>query len=300
MKLRQYIDELAQRFEAAGLHYGHGTDNAADEAVYLVFAGLDLDFNMSPEQWAERIVQPAEHERLEALARQRIEQRIPVAYLVGQAWFAGMAFHSDERALVPRSPIAELIDGGFEPLLAGAPSRILDLCAGGGCIGIACAAAFPSAQVELAELSADALKLARANVRRHGLEERVQLRHGDLFDAVEGFYDLIVANPPYVSEQEWQELPTEYGREPAMGLLAEDNGLSIPLTILARAADHLNDGGVLILEVGHSWQLLQQRLADVPLLWLEFEHGGEGVLAMTREQLLACAPALHAAASAEA
>src|SRR5690606_23590675 len=215
----------------------------------------------------------------------RIEERVPVAYLVGEAWFCGLPFKVDERVLIPRSPIAELINNRFEPLLNREPLRILDLCTGSGCIGIACALAFPDAQVDLADISTDALQLAQENVQRHGLEQQVRVIESDLFTAVQGPYDLIVTNPPCVSRQEVDELPAEYHHEPELGLLSLDDGLDIPLRILREAAAHLHEDGVLVLEVGYSREALTARLPGVPLLWLEFEHGGDGVCALTAQQL---------------
>lgn len=281
MTLQDYITELAGRFREADLFYGHGTDNAEDEAFYLVFAALGLDFSTP----AERELEAEEQAQLEALARRRMQEHVPVAYLVGKAWFAGLAFYSDERALVPRSPLAELIINRFEGILARPPATVLDLCSGGGCIGIACASAFPGARVDLADISPEALSLAEENIALHGLEQRVTTLHSDLFESIRDRYDLIVCNPPYVSAEEAAELPPEYHREPALGLVARDDGLSIPLTILARASEYLSTKGVLILELGHSWPTLQQRLQALPLLWLSFDNGGEGVLAIYREQL---------------
>ncbi|HTR00191.1 MAG TPA: 50S ribosomal protein L3 N(5)-glutamine methyltransferase, partial [Candidatus Acidoferrum sp.] len=196
-------------------------------------------------------------------------------------------FFVDERVLVPRSPFAELIDKRFEPLLSQSPRRILDLCTGGGCIGIACAKMFPAAQVVLADLSADALEVARINVDKHGVADRVQLVQSDLFANVEGKFDLIVTNPPYVGADEYHELPREYLTEPQLGLLTGDDGLEIPLRILDQAAEHLADEGLLLLETGATWPLLDEARSDLPLLWLEFDHGGEGICAITRRQLLA-------------
>jgi ribosomal protein L3 glutamine methyltransferase len=226
------------------------------------------------------------------LASRRIRERIPVAYLVGEAWFAGLPFFVDERVLIPRSPIAELIHSGFEPLLPAEPSRVLDLCCGSGCIGIATAVSFPQAQVDLADISADALDVARRNISRHALQGRVQALQSDLFlqltehCQVAGKYDLIVSNPPYVSADEVAELPAEYRQEPALGLLSDDSGLAIPLQILRDAADYLNPGGVLILELGYSWPLLSERYPQLSVTWLEFDSGGEGVLAIDREALI--------------
>lgn len=283
-QLGPYLDALAERFEEAELFFGHGTGDAWDEAVYLTFAALGISFE-EDDSVMERPLLPDEVARVEALAIRRMEERIPVAYLVGEAWFCGLPFKVDNRVLIPRSPISELINNRFEPLLSREPLRILDLCTGSGCIGIACALAFPDAEVDLSDVSTDALQLARENVVRHGLEERVRVIESDLLQSVAGPYDLIVTNPPYVSRQEIDELPAEYHHEPELGLLSSDDGLDIPLRILREAGAHLSDDGLLVLEVGYSRDALSARLAGAPLLWLEFERGGDGVCALTAEQL---------------
>lgn len=284
MRVIDFIRETATRFQDAGLYYGHGTDNAADEAVYLIYASLGIDFAESPEQQTGELTEQ-DLVRLRALVSRRVEEQVPVAYLVEKAWFAGRPFHCDSRALVPRSPIAELIVNGFQPLLRRQPERVLDLCTGGGCIGIACALQFPASRVELADISRDCLDLAAENIALHDLAGRVQTRESDLFAALEGRFDLIVSNPPYVSEQEWSALPAEYRHEPALALLSEEQGLEIPLRILRQAGDYLHEDGLLILEVGFSAEALQARLPALPILWLDFEEGGEGVLAITARQL---------------
>ena len=283
-QLGTWLDALAQRFEEAELFFGHGTGDPWDEAVYLTFAALGISFD-EDDSVMERPLQPQEVARVEALAVRRIEERIPVAYLVGEAWFCGLPFKVDERVLIPRSPIAELINNRFEPLLVREPLRILDLCTGSGCIGIACALAFEDARVDLSDISADALQLARENVIRHGLQERVQVLESDLLQSLQGPYDLIVTNPPYVSRQEIDDLPAEYRHEPELGLLSRDDGLDIPLRILREAAAYLSEDGLLVLEVGYSREALTARLPEVPLLWLEFGQGGDGVCALTAGQL---------------
>lgn len=285
MKVGEYINEVASRFEQAGLFYGHGTDNADDEALYLVFSYLGLDYAGDESQF-ERSLSEQELSELRQLADRRIDERVPVAYLVGEAWFAGLPFHSDARALVPRSPLAELILNYYSPLLSEPPARVLDLCTGGGCIGIASAVVFADAEVDLADISVDALALAEQNIRRHQLQSRVKTVASDLFDGVNGRYDLIVSNPPYVSAEEVMGLPAEYAHEPSLGLLSDEEGLLIPLQIMRQAPDFLTEQGVLVLEVGYSWEALMSRYPELPVIWLEFEQGGEGVMAITRESLI--------------
>ena len=284
MLLSQYIQQLASRFGDAGIHCGHGTDNVHDEAVYLVFGALVLDFALSVNE-QDRKLTPEEIQALDRLAAKRIDERVPAAYLLGRAWFAGFEFLCDRRALIPRSPIAELVANGFEPLLDAEPGRVLDLCCGGGCIGIACALRFPGCEVELADICGDALALARENIAFHGLGSRVQTTKSDLFDELHGKYDLILSNPPYVSRAEIEQLPLEYSHEPSLGLHGGSQGLEIPSRLLQQAGEYLNPGGCLILETGHSAQALQERFPKTRFLWLEFEHGGEGVCALNAEQL---------------
>lgn len=284
MTLADCLEELCQQFEEADLYYGHGTDNAWDEAVYLIFSVLGLSFD-EDDSITSRSVTPEEYERVAALARRRTAERVPVAYLVGEAWFAGLPFKVDSRVLIPRSPIAELIANEFAGLLPAEPHRILDLCTGSGCIGISCALAFPDVEVDLADISEDALALALENVVRHGVEERLHIIQADLFAGLDEKYDLIVTNPPYVSREEVDELPEEYRHEPELGLVSDDDGLEIPLRILREAPQYLSESGVLIMEVGYSWQALAARLPQVPFLWLEFANGGEGVCMLTARQL---------------
>lgn len=284
MNVHECVEFVAQQFDAAKLYYGHGTDNPWDEAVYLVFTLAGLPFGEDPDD--DHILDDHTYASIEKLARRRIEERRPMAYLLQEAWFAGLPFHVDERVLIPRSPIAELIHSQFEPLLPHAPTRILDLCTGSGCIGIAAAVAFPGARVELSDISPDALALAQLNIDRHQLQSRVTALQSDLFDQLRGPYDLIIANPPYVSAEEVAELPPEYRHEPVAALLSEEEGLALPLAILRQAAGFLSEQGVLVLEVGYSWPLLAERHPELPVTWLEFEHGGEGVLAISRADLL--------------
>jgi len=280
---QELLEEMAAELENAGLFFGHGTDNAWDEACWLLetvlarqgTANLQLDSRLEPSELA----------MVSSLLKERIISRKPLAYLLHEAWFCGLPFYVDERVLVPRSPFAELIQKQFEPLLTVQPQRILDLCTGSGCIGIACALAFPEAEVVLADVSAEALEVAQINIDKFGVGDRVSLAQADLFDGIEGTFDLIVTNPPYVAPEEYADLPEEYHREPELGLVTQTHRLDIPLRILAAAANYLKPAGLLIMETGATWQLLAQKYAGIPFLWLEFEFGGEGICALTREQL---------------
>lgn len=283
MKIAEYIQQTAARLDSADLCYGHGTDNPLDDAFYLIYGLLGIDF--SDEQAAQNELSSEQEIILEAALRRRIDERVPTAYLVGRAWFAGHEFFCDERALVPRSPLAELIGGEFEPLLHEPADKVLDVCTGGGSIGIATALLWPDCEVDLLDISPSALELAKKNIALHGLEGRVRVIESDLFAAIESRYDLILANPPYVSVQEYEALPDEFSHEPSLGLISDDAGLQIPLNILRDAVDHLSTEGLLVMEVGYSHPQLSERLKQVPLLWLEFERGGEGVLALTAREL---------------
>lgn len=284
--IQDYIRWGATRFNRAGLWFGHGTDNALDEAAQLVLGALDLEPGL-PAAFRQCRLTPAERVAVTDLIERRVTERVPVAYLTGRAWFAGLQFDVNDQVLVPRSPIAELVEAGFEPWIDGERvGRVLDLCAGSGCIGIAAALFLPDADVDLVDISPAALEVARRNVARHGVGDRVRVLESDLFDALAGQrYDVIVCNPPYVSREELASLPPEYRREPTLGLLGGDDGLDLVLLILMGAGRHLTEAGILILEVGNAARELEQRLPRVPWTWLEFERGGEGVLLLTREQL---------------
>jgi ribosomal protein L3 glutamine methyltransferase len=293
------IRYAASRFSAAGLTCGHSHDNAIDEASHLVLSSLHLPPDMPPAYGAARVTASEKAEVL-ALIDRRIETREPVAYMVGEAWFAGMPFKSDPRALVPRSPIAELIEDGFSPWLDGREvESALDLCTGSGCIGIAMAAYNPRWQVDLADISDAALALARENIARHQLGAQVRAVRSDLFAGLaDARYDLIVSNPPYVTEAEYAALPGEYAHEPKLGLTAGADGLDLALRILAEAPAHLTDGGLLIVEVGDSERALATLLPAVPFVWLEFKVGPMGVFALERRDLIEHADAIRAAAGA--
>lgn len=285
--IRDFIRFGASQFRAARLSFGHGTDNAIDEAAWLVLHALNLPLDL-PETWWNSLLAPAERRRVEAALRMRITTRKPAAYITREAWFMGLPFYVDERVLIPRSPIAELIEAGFSPWLdPDAIGRVLDLCTGSGCIGLATATVLPEAEIWLSDLSPDALAVARRNVREHGLEERVTLAASDVFESLADApgFDLIVSNPPYVDAGEMAALAPEYRHEPSLGLAAGADGLDIVRRILAGAKARLNAGGVLIVEVGNSQPALEAAFPDLPFTWLEFAGGGEGVFLLTRDQL---------------
>lgn len=284
--LTDFVRWGASRFAEAGLHYGHGTDNPVDEALVLVRHALHLEHDLPREFYAARLTDPEKRAVAELIER-RITERVPAPYLTGEAWFAGLPFFVDRRVLIPRSPFAELIDDGFEPWLEpGRVERVLDLCTGSGCIAIACALAFPTADVDAVELSPDALEVARRNVARHAVEERVTLLEGDLWAPVAGrSYDLIVSNPPYVSDAAMAALPPEYAHEPELGLHSGPEGLDVVGRVLAGAREHLRPGGVLVVEVGEAADAVALAWPELPFTWLEFSRGGSGVFLLTAEEL---------------
>jgi ribosomal protein L3 glutamine methyltransferase len=296
-----FIRYGASRFSAAGLTFGHSHDNPIDEATHLVLASLHLPPDIPPAYGVGKLT-AEERERVLALIERRVEERQPVAYLVGETWFAGLKFKSDRRALVPRSPIAELIESGFAPWLDHRPvERALDLCTGSGCIGIAMAEYNPEWQVDIVDISPEALSLARENIAFQHVEGRVEAIESDLFAGLAGrTYDLIVSNPPYVTEAEYAALPGEYSHEPKLGLTSGADGLDLCLRMLDEAANYLSEDGLLIVEVGESEHALAALLPDVPFVWIEFKVGAMGVFALERRDLVRHAKAIRSAAAARA
>lgn len=285
--LRDYVRWGASRFKQAGLFFGHGTESAVDEAAALVLHALHLPHNL-PGGYFSSVLTPDERGDVVKLLECRITERKPAAYLTREAWFCGLPFYVDERVLVPRSPIGELIEKQFSPWLNNPDevTEILDLCTGSGCIAIACAMAFPDAYVDAVDISPDALAVAEINIVKHELEGQVQAIQSDLFSALEGKrYDIIVSNPPYVNTDEWRNLPPEYHAEPRLGLESANNGLDCALRILRHAERYLKPDGLLVVEVGSSAEALLSAYPSVPFCWIDFERGGDGVFVFAAEQL---------------
>ncbi len=272
-------------FTKAKLTFGHGTDNAWDEAVALALAVLELPPHVE-RSVLKRVLTDQEKTVLLGLIQRRIEERIPAPYLTHEAWFADLKFYVDERVIIPRSPMGELILNGFQPWLGGhSVHRILDLCTGSGCIAITCASIFPDATVDAVDISKEAIAVAAINVQQHQCADRVTLIQADLFAKSEGKkYDIIISNPPYVDKTEMDHLPPEYRFEPRLALEAGDDGLQIVKRILKEAPYHLTESGLLWVEVGNAAEALQLQYPKVPFTWLEFERGGQGVFLLAAEE----------------
>lgn len=285
--VNDYLRFATSQFNQAELYFGHGSDNAWHEAITLVMFGLYLPEELCEQVMLSRITDEEKYHVL-ALIQRRISENIPAPYITNQAFFATLPFYVDERVLIPRSPIGELIEQQFAPFISPdkPPARILDLCTGSGCIAIACASVFPEAEVDALDLSTDALNVAQINIEHHGLEHRVIPMESDVFSQVHNLrYDLIVSNPPYVDQDDIDSLPAEYSHEPEMGLGCGADGLDIVRVILAEAESHLNDDGLLICEVGNSQVHVEALYPEVPFTWLNFERGGHGVFMLSKAVL---------------
>jgi ribosomal protein L3 glutamine methyltransferase len=286
--IRDFLRWGMTQFQRANCYYGHGTDNAYDEALGLILHTLALPIDTPLPVLDARLI-PSERADVLRVLKMRFRQHLPAPYITGEAWFANYKFVVDERVLIPRSPLAELIEERFAPWLNsdGETLRVLDLCTGSGCIGIACALYLPEAEVVVSDISSDALDVALTNIERHDLQDRVQVVQSDLFAALAGErFDVIVSNPPYVDATDMSALPLEFEHEPRMALEAGDDGLDLVCVMLREAAEYLNENGLLIVEVGNSWVALEESYPTVPFTWLEFERGGDGVFLLTREQLI--------------
>ena len=275
-------------FEQNQLYYGHGTDCPWDEAVYLLSYELGLP-PQADRSLLDKSLSDDQVKRIELLFKRRVDERLPAPYLTGQAWFCSLPFYIDQRVIVPRSPIAELIYNQFQPWCISSPSKILDLCTGSGCIGIACSYAFQEAEVVLSDICPDALAVAQINVDQHDVADRVMILQSDLFENFDAehahSFDLIVSNPPYVDADDLASMPEEYSHEPTLALASGADGLDFTRRLLKQAVHYLSDQGVLVVEVGNSAEALEQAFPQVPFTWLEFEQGGQGVFVITREQL---------------
>jgi ribosomal protein L3 glutamine methyltransferase len=301
MTARDFIHLGAELFTRKGLTFAHGTDNAEDEAAALVLHALGIGYDQ-PDSVLDQPLGTVQCAHIRSLLQARASTRKPAAYLVNEAWFAGMPFYVDERVLVPRSPIAELVECGFHPWIDPlCVTRVLDLCTGSGCIAVASALAFPDAGVDAADISRDALEVARINIRRHGLDDRVSPVVSDVFTGLAGqAYDIIVSNPPYVPVEEMAHLAAEFRHEPELGLVAGADGMDIVVHILRDAAQHLSPGGILVVEVGHYRDILEDLFPEVPFMWLDLQHGGEGVFLLDAGQLAGCQESFNQAACSRA
>lgn len=287
--VRTAVESGAESFTAAKLYFGHGTATAIDEAAYFVSFVLGSS-PIIPENAIESVLTKSQRDKILNLFTIRISKKIPASYITHEAWFAGYQFYVDERVLVPRSPIAELIDEQFSPWLNWSLEKksrtMLDLCSGSGCIGIAAALSFSDINVHLSDISDDALKVAKINIDNYELFNRATLIKSDIFDQIKAFqYDLIVSNPPYVDALDMSNLEQEFLAEPQLGLKAGNNGLDIVIPMLRDAGHYLTDDGILIVEVGNSAAALQEMFPEVAFTWLEFEYGGEGVFLLEANQV---------------
>jgi ribosomal protein L3 glutamine methyltransferase len=282
----QALQYCHETLENSDVYFGHGTDNAWDEAVQLVLSVADLPLDADDGVLPHPLDDEA-FARMQALLQQRITEHLPLPYLMGRAWFAGLEFRCDQRAIIPRSPIAELILHDFQPWYSGPkPRHILDLCCGGGCIGLAVAHYFPEVEVDLLDIDAAALDLARENVAQLGLGGRVRVLQSNLFDALgDERYDLILSNPPYVDAADLATMPAEFHHEPELALGSGPDGLDLARSILAGAPNFLKESGLLIVEVGNSWVALEEAYPRLPFTWVEFERGGHGVFALSARDL---------------
>jgi len=275
------------RFNQANLFFGHGTTNAYDEAAYLILHTLHLPLDRL-EPFLDARLLPEEVDAVVEILRRRVEERLPAPYLTHEAWLGDLRFYVDERVIVPRSFIAELLREHLQPWVEDpeAISSGLDMCTGSGCLAILMALTFPNALIDAVDLSTDALDVARRNVADYGLEDQLTLIQSDLFTALDGRrYDLIVSNPPYVNAPSMQTLPEEYRREPVGALASGEDGLEHVRTILREAPKHLNKGGLLVVEIGHNRDALEEAFPELPFTWLETSAGDEHVFLLTREQL---------------
>lgn len=287
--IRDWLRFTVSRFEEAGIFFGHGTDNAYDEAVWLVMGALHLPLD-TLDNFLDASITESERRHLAHLIERRITERVPTAYLLREAWLRGYKFYVDERVIVPRSFIAELLDDGLSPWIEFPEmvESVADICTGSGCLGILLADTFPNAEVDVIDISSDAIAVCNINIANYGLQDRVHAVQSDMFKDLQGrSYDLIISNPPYVDAPSMAQLPQEYRTEPQIALGSGEAGLDHTRTLLREAANHLNDGGILVVEIGHNRDALLEAYPYLPFTWLEVESGNQFVFLLTKEQLVA-------------
>jgi len=286
--IRDWLRFTVSRFEEAGVFYGHGTDNAYDEAAWLILAALHLPHN-TLENFLDAVITESERRHLAHLIERRITERIPTAYLVREAWLRGFKFYVDERVIVPRSHIAELLEEQLAPWIE-YPEKVksaADICTGSGCLGILLAHTFPNAAIDVTDISSDAITVANINIANYGLQQRVTAIQSDMFKALKGkTYDLIISNPPYVDALSMAALPQEYRNEPQLALASGVAGLDHTRILLSEAPKYLNKGGLLVVEIGHNRDALLKAYPKLPFTWLEVEAGDAFVFVLSKEQLV--------------
>ncbi|BCM24591.1 50S ribosomal protein L3 N(5)-glutamine methyltransferase [Methyloradius palustris] len=286
--IRDWLRFTVSRFEESGIFFGHGTDNAYDEAVWLIMSGLHLPMD-TLENFLDAVITEAERKHLAHLIERRITDRTPTAYLLREAWLKGFKFYVDERVIVPRSFIAELLENGLSPWIEYQEmvESAADICTGSGCLGVLMAHAFPNAAIDVIDISPDAIAVANINIANYGLQDQISAIQSDMFSALSGkTYDLIISNPPYVDAPSMAQLPQEYRNEPQIALGSGIAGLDHTHTILNEVGNYLNDGGILVVEIGHNRDALIEAYPELPFIWLEVESGNAFVFLLTKEQLL--------------
>ncbi|HQN64300.1 MAG TPA: 50S ribosomal protein L3 N(5)-glutamine methyltransferase [Methylophilus sp.] len=286
--IRDWVRFAVSRFEETGIFFGHGTDNSYDEAVWLVLRALHLPMD-TLDNFQDAVITQKERQHLAYLIEQRVTKRTPTAYLLREAWLQGFKFYVDERVIVPRSFIAELLPEGLTPWIEFPEmvENIVDICTGSGCLGVLLADAYPNAHVDLVDISPAAIDVCNININQYGLQDRISAIQSDMFAALKGKrYDLIISNPPYVDAPSMAQLPQEYRQEPQLALGSGEAGLDHTHTLLKEAANHLIEGGVLVVEIGHNREALLDAYPDVPFVWLEVSSGNQFVFLLTKEDLL--------------
>lgn len=283
--IQDFIRWTYSRFRKSDIFYGHGTDNAWDEAVQLVLGALSLPLDFPVEHLASRLTND-EKKRILKFVDRRIKDREPLPYILGEAWFMGLPFKVTKDTLIPRSPIMALLENQCQPWLQQYPLHILDMCTGSGCLGIAAALTFEDAEVDLTDISEPALEVAAQNIAMHEVADRVTAIQSDMFKALSGKqYDLIICNPPYVDADDYSSAPAEFHNEPQLALTSGDDGLDFTREFLSQAANYLHDNGIVVYEVGNSEIALQEAYPDTPFMWVELENGGNGVFVLTKDDL---------------